>query len=60
MTAADIDAIRQTMADYDCDHWGLRIISASGFDADAAVALAFGLTACRPANCWLALALLHS
>lgn len=38
LTAADLEAIRQTMADYDCDHWGLRIISASGFDADAAVA----------------------
>ena len=38
LTADDLEAIRQTMADYDCDHWGLRIVSAVGFDADAAVA----------------------
>jgi len=38
LTAADLEAIRQTMADYDCDHWGLRIVSAVGFDSDASVA----------------------
>ena len=37
LAAADLEAIRQTMTNYDCDHWGLRIVSAVGFDADAAV-----------------------
>lgn len=38
LTATDLEAIRQTMADYDCNHWGLRIVCAAGFDAEAAVA----------------------
>lgn len=30
LTVADLEAIRQTMSDYECHEWGLRVVAADG------------------------------
>lgn len=34
LTQADLEAVKTTMGEYDCAHWGLRVVdSANSFDA---------------------------